>query len=94
MTIDKIYAPNSINALQNSKPVSGTRSVKHSADEITISDEAKEMYEAEKLDAIARETPDIREDLVEQVREKLKDPNYLDNAIASAADQFLRAYGL
>ncbi|MCR5763244.1 MAG: flagellar biosynthesis anti-sigma factor FlgM [Treponema sp.] len=94
MMIQKIYSSNTINPLQNSKPVSGTSSVKHSADEIIISDEAKEMQEAEKLDAIARETPDVREDLVEQVKQKIKDPNYLNNAIASAADQFLRAYGL
>lgn len=95
MTIGKVYGPSSIDALQNSKPVSGTRSGKHSADEITISSDAKEMYEASKLDAIARETPDVRSDLIEQVKQKIKDPNYLNDAIfASAADSFLSAYGL
>jgi len=94
MMIQKIYTSNTINPLQNSKPVSGTGAVKRSVDEIIISDEAMEMQEAEKLDAIARETPDVREELVEQVKQKIKDPNYLNNAIASAADQILTAYGL
>ena len=57
--------------------------------------EAKEMAEAYYLEKVANETPDVRADRVAAVKEKLKDPNYLNDAvIKSAADKFLSAIGL
>ena len=53
------------------------------------------MAELYYMDKVAKETPDIRADRVAEVKEKLKDPNYLNNAVfTSAADNFLSALGL
>ena len=53
------------------------------------------MAELYYLDKIAKETPDVRADRVAEVKEKIKDPNYLNNAVfSSAADNFLSALGL
>ena len=53
------------------------------------------MLEAYYLEKVANETPDVRADRVAEVKEKLKDPNYLnDVVIKSAADKFLSALGI
>ena len=93
--IDKISGVSPINSLQNTKRTSASSSVKASSDEISISDEAKAMAEANKLSQIANETPDVRSELVEQIKQKIQDPNYLNaDRIAATADQILSAYGL
>ena len=53
------------------------------------------MAEVYYMEKVANETPDVRADRVAAVKEKLKDPNYLSDAvIKSAADKFLSAIGL
>ena len=56
---------------------------------------AKEMAEAYYLSEIAASTPDVRSDLVAKVKDKIKDPNYINSAvISSVADRFLDSIGL
>ena len=44
---------------------------------------------------IAASTPDVRSDLVAKVKDKIKDPNYINSAvISSVADRFLDSIGL
>ena len=51
--------------------------------------------EAYYLDQVAEETPDVRSDLIASIKEKIKDPNYLNpERIASAADGLMMAWGL
>jgi len=46
------------------------------------------------LNQVAEETPDVRSDLVASIKEKIKDPNYLNQAvIGSAADKILASFG-
>ena len=53
------------------------------------------MAEAYYMDKVAKETPDVRADRIAEVKEKIKDPNYLNDAvIKSTADKFLSAIGL
>jgi negative regulator of flagellin synthesis FlgM len=53
------------------------------------------MAEMYYMDKIAQETPDVRADRVAEVKEKIKDPNYLsDSVIKSAAENFLSALGI
>ena len=60
-----------------------------------MADEAKAAAEAYYLNQVAEETPDVRQDLVAAIKEKIKDPNYLNQAvIASTADRILASYGL
>lgn len=92
--IDKISGVNSINNLQSTKRTSAPKDIKSSPDEISVSDEAKKLADAYYLNQVAAETPDVRTELVEQIKQKIQDPNYLSEATISAtADKILSAYG-
>ena len=53
------------------------------------------MAEAYYLSEVAAETPDVRSERVAQVREKIKDPAYLNaQTISSTADKILDSFGL
>ena len=55
----------------------------------------REMAEAYYLSEVAAETPDVRSERVAQVREKIKDPAYLNaQTISSTADKILDSFGL
>ncbi len=95
MMIDKISGVNPLNNLQNVKRSNVADSLKAGSDEITVSDEAKELAESFYLSQVAAETPDVRQDLIEQVKLKIQDPNYLNpETIAATADRIMSAYGL
>ncbi len=84
-----------VNFEQNVRKTESSAKVNRDVDSISVSDEAKEMAEIYYMDKVASETPDVRADRVAAVKEKLKDPNYLNDAvIKSAADKFLSAIGL
>ena len=81
--------------VQNLRKTESSAKVDREVDSISVSAEAKEMAEAYYLEKVANETPDVRADRVAAVKEKLKDPNYLNDAvIKSAADKFLSALGI
>ena len=64
-------------------------------DSIQISSSAKEMGEVYKVSETVKASADIRMDRVEEVREKLKDPSYIDNKIVeSVADSVMNLFGL
>ena len=95
MMINSISNVSQINNVQNLRKTENTSKVSASTDSISVSAEAKEMAELYYMDKVAKETPDIRADRVAEVKEKLKDPNYLNNAVfTAAADNFLSALGL
>lgn len=84
-----------VNNVQNLRKTESTAKVSRDVDSISVSAEAKEMAEVYYMEKVANETPDVRADRVAEVKEKLKDPNYLNDAvIKSAADKFLSAIGL
>ena len=84
-----------VNNVQNLRKTESSAKVDREYDSISVSPEAKEMAEAYYLEKVANETPDVRADRVAEVKEKLKDPNYLNDAvIKSAADKFLSALGI
>ena len=84
-----------VNNVQNLRKTESSAKVDRDVDSISVSAEAKEMAEAYYLEKVANETPDVRADRVAEVKEKLKDPNYLNDAvIKSAADKFLSALGI
>lgn len=94
MRIDNISSVSPLNNLQNTKRTSQTSNFSAADDEITISEEAKEMSKLYFAQNVAKETPDVRTELVEQIKQKIKDPNYLNQAVISAtADSILSAYG-
>lgn len=93
MIIDKIGGINPLSNVQGSQRVSARSSVFMGEDSISVSREAQEMAEAYYLSEIAAETPDVRVDLVEQIRMKIQDPTYLSGAVIdSTVDSILASY--
>ena len=84
-----------VNNVQNLRKTESSAKVDREYDSISVSAEAKEMAEAYYLEQVAKETPDVRADKIAELKEKIKDPNYLNNAVInSAADKFLSAIGI
>ena len=94
--VQNINGINPINNVQNSRRTNGMErtSITDTSDSINVSDEAKEAARAYFLSQVAEETPAVRSDLVASVKEKIKDPNYLNSVtIGSAADRILDSWG-
>ena len=94
--VQNINGINPIINVQNSRRTNGMErtSITDTSDSINVSDEAKEAARAYFLSQVAEETPDVRSDLVASVKEKIKDPNYLNSVtIGSAADRILDSWG-
>ena len=95
MMIGRIDNVNPLNNVQNTRRTKAKENKYSTADQVSVSDEAKAAAESYYLNQVAADTPDIRQDLVAAIKEKIKDPNYLNDAvIKSAADKFLSAIGL
>lgn len=93
MMIGKINTISPV-TMQNTRKMNATEGVSPSQDSVDISDEARVASETYYLNQIAKETPDVREDLVASVKEKIKDPNYLNpERIGLTADRIMVAYG-
>ena len=93
--INSVNNVSQLNNVQNIRKTENSAKVNSETDSISVSKEAVEMAEAYYLEKVANETPDVRADRVAAVKEKLKDPNYLNDAvIKSAADKFLSALGI
>ena len=93
--IDKLTGVTPLNNVQSTKRTHSTDSVKSSADSISVSKEAKEMAEAYYLNEVADESPDVRLDLVAQIKEKIKDPSYLSaEVINSTAEKIMSSFGI
>jgi negative regulator of flagellin synthesis FlgM len=95
MMINGVNNVTQVTNVRNLRKTESSAKVDRDVDSISVSAEAKEMAEAYYLEKVANETPDVRADRVAEVKEKLKDPNYLNDAvIKSAADKFLSALGI
>ena len=95
MMIDRLGGLDPLQNLQQTKRVASKPVTNSLEDTVSVSQEAKEMAEAYYLSEVAASTPDVRSDLVAQVKEKIKDPNYINSAvISSVADRFLDSIGL
>ena len=95
MMINRLGGLDPLQNLQSTKRVSNTPVTSSLEDTVSVSPEAKEMAEAYYLSEIAASTPDVRSDLVAKVKDKIKDPNYINSAvISSVADRFLDSIGL
>ena len=86
--VDSVTNQNKTNKV--SKPV-----VADGKDSIKISNDAKAMAEVYNASETVKATPDVRMDRIEEVREKLKDPSYIDNKIVeSVAESVMDIFGL
>lgn len=94
MTIDRMGSLDPLTNLgkaeKPAKPVRTDRS-----DSIELSSEAKSQAELLSAREIARSAPEVRLDRVAEMKVKLQDPNYLNNAILeSTAEGILKSFGL
>lgn len=95
MMIDKVNYVSPVNNLQSTKRSNNVANSQRTSDEISVSEEAKAAAEAMYLKQVSDETPDIRQDLVEEIKLKIQDPDFFSDAtIAATADRILSAYGL
>ncbi len=84
-----------LNNVQNIRKTENSAKVSSESDSISVSKEAVQMAEAYYLDKVASETPDVRADRIAEVKAKIKDPNYLSDAvIMSTAEKFMTSVGL
>ncbi len=93
MMINKLGGMNPLDNVQNTHRVAPKSQVASKGDSISVSKEAQEMAEAYYLSEVAAQTPDVRTELVEQVKLKIQDPNYINDAVInSTADKILESY--
>ncbi|MBQ1949071.1 MAG: flagellar biosynthesis anti-sigma factor FlgM [Treponema sp.] len=86
---------NALNNVQNTKRTGNAAKSTFGEDSVSISKEALAKADEFYMKQVAAETPDVRADRVAEVKAKLQDPNYLNNAvIASAADKIMESFGL
>ena len=64
-------------------------------DSISLSSEAIEKGELYRVIELASAAPDVRADRIAELREKINDPNYINDTIIKAtADKIMDAFGL
>ncbi len=69
--------------------------IREYSDSAEISTEAKQRLEEEKISALIKNTPDIREEKVNEVREKLARGDYNKEEIINVvAERIMKALGL
>ena len=83
MTIDKLGPIDSISKYNKTEKISRPEKNKPS-DSISFSEEAKSKGEIYRATEEVKLAPDVRMDRIEEVKKKLEDPNYIDDAVAEA----------
>jgi negative regulator of flagellin synthesis FlgM len=88
MTIDRL---NPLDPIQPKKPSGAARVDRNSGnDSVSLSSEAVVKAELFKALELAKAAPDIRMDRVAELKAKIDDPNYINDAILNAtADRIL-----
>ena len=94
MTIDRL---NGIDPVKPVRPIQRTQRTEAfgKADAVSVSHEARVLSDANIALEAVKNAPDIREDKVAEVKKKLADPSYINNALlVLVADRILDDYGL
>jgi negative regulator of flagellin synthesis FlgM len=89
MTIERLGP---IDPLQNSRKAGRAERAEAPgrADSINLSSEAREKGEVYQALEIARATPEVRADRVAELKAKIDDPNYINDAVVSlTADRII-----
>ncbi len=64
-------------------------------DSINVSAEAKSMGEIYKAAENVRNAPDIRQDRIDEIKEKLKDPSYInDRIVETVAENIMELFNI
>ena len=94
MTINRIDPIEPIQPGKKSNRSEGVNSGARS-DSISLSSEAREKGELYRAIELASAAPDVRADRIAELREKINDPNYVNDTLVKAtADRIMDAFGL
>ncbi len=95
MVINRLGGMDPLQDLQSSKRTQDKLPTINTADSINVSDEARELAEAYYAAEVAAVTPDVRADRVAEVKEKMKNPAYINQAVINVvAERIMDAYGI
>jgi len=94
MTIDRLGPVDPVSKIN--KENKSANAGKHvSADSVTVSEEARRLAALQQTAEFVHATPDVRMDRVKEVKEKLQDPNYINEKVIEAvADRLLDVFGV
>ncbi|MCX7882559.1 MAG: flagellar biosynthesis anti-sigma factor FlgM [Brevinematales bacterium] len=71
------------------------RDGRDTSDEVEISEEARQLAEAAKVEELVRQAPDIREERVAEVKAKLERGDYnTQEVLDTVAERIMKALGL
>jgi negative regulator of flagellin synthesis FlgM len=94
MAIDKIGPVNNYNNL-NKVNKTGNLKKTDASDSVNISKEASELAENSKILEIVKNAPDVRIDRINELKAKINDPDYINNAIKNGvADKIMDSFGI
>ncbi len=92
MTIDRVGP---VDPLQNLKKAKGPEKPRRNEgeDSIHVSEEARSKAEVYQATELAKSAPAIRWELVEEVKKRINDPNYIsDNVLDSVAQRLMEYF--
>ena len=90
-SINSLNNYNGYNKIQKKTPLDKP----NASGEVTISQEARDKAEMQRIIDMVKSAPDVRADRVAEVSDKLKDPNYINNALlGNVADKILDVFGI
>ncbi|MBN2508644.1 MAG: flagellar biosynthesis anti-sigma factor FlgM [Spirochaetales bacterium] len=94
MTIKGLGPVDPLNKI-NKTPKTSKTTPSEKTDSVDVSQEARNLGEMYKVAEQVKMATDIRLDRIEEIKEKLKDPNYMnDRVIESVADSILESFGI
>jgi len=94
MTIDRLGPVDPVSKFnKTAKTQKAVR--KEKPDSVNVSNEAQKMSEIFKATEAVKASPDVRLDRIEEVKAKLQDPNYINDAVlGTVADGIMEVFGL
>lgn len=94
MTIDRLNGIDPVKPVQSVRKTHKTESF-NKVDAVSVSKEARVLSDANIALEAVRNAPDVREEKVAEVKKKLEDPSYINNALLElVADKIMDDYGL
>ena len=92
MTIDRLGPVDPVSKFNKTDKAARTNK-KAKPDSIDVSSEAKTMGEIYKATEEVKLSPDVRQDKIDEVKEKLKDPSYIsDKVLESVAESIMDVF--
>ncbi|HPO50829.1 MAG TPA: flagellar biosynthesis anti-sigma factor FlgM [Spirochaetota bacterium] len=94
MSIDKIGSVPGYNGYSKTNKLNSNKSI-GATDSVDISSEALSAAENKKIFEIVMSAPDVRRDKIEEIREKLKNPNYINETVLKkTSDKIADVFGI